>query len=435
MSSLLGAMSTAISGLSAQSTALGSISDNVANSSTTGYKRVDTSFSSLLTEATATSYSPGSVQTQPNYTNTIQGTISDSDNNLALAISGAGYFPVAMATDSTGNTVTFDDRQFYTRAGNFALDESGFLVNDAGYYLQGWAVDSDGNVDSTSLTPIQLTDKVYNPVATTEIDLSANLPSSIDVGESFSSQIEIYDALGSTQTVTLTWTKSAENTWGVEITSPNDTSGSTLTATVTFGDSATTPVSAGTIGEITIPGGSDVTGSSGVTGDPATISFDFDFGQGTQSVSLNLGNFGEATGLTQYSGTEYNLRGLTQNGVALGAYSGVSIDDGGNISVNYDNGQTRIVAQIPVATFANPDALQRLDGQAFMATTTSGTVTLNGVSSNGAGKLVVGSLEGSNVDIASEFSKLIVAQRAYSANAKVITTADDMLQDVLNIRR
>ncbi|MBE9607645.1 flagellar hook protein FlgE [Acetobacteraceae bacterium H6797] len=428
-------MSTAISGLQAQSRALGYLSDNVANSQTVGYKRVDANFVSLLTQSSSTSHSPGSVQSLPNYTNTIQGTISDSDNDLALAISGQGFFPVAAATGETNGAVTFDDRQFYTRAGDFSLDENGYLVNGQGYYLQGWGMTATGEPDRTDLSPIQVSDLVYNPVATGSIDLSANLPADIDVGESFSSQIQIYDSLGTQQTVTLSWTKNAKNDWDLSVASANDTSGSTFTAQVLFGDAAATPVSAGTVGEIVVPGGSATVGSSGVTGDAATLGFTFDFGQGPQAVTLNLGNFGQATGLTQYSGTEYNLRNISQDGVPLGSYSGVSIGDNGEISVNYDNGQTRVVGQIPVATFSNPDALQRLDGQAFMATTESGAAQLTDVASNGAGRLVVGSLESSNVDIATEFSKLIVAQRAYTANTKVVTAADEMLQDVLNMRR
>ncbi len=148
-----------------------------------------------------------------------------------------------------------------------------------------------------------------------------------------------------------------------------------------------------------------------------------------------LGNYGQTGGVTQYAGTAYNLRGLTQNGVPPGSFSGVTMTPNGNVVVNYDNGQVRNIAQVPLITFNNPDALQRQNGQAFSGTLDSGTPLATEAGTNGAGTLVTSSLEGSNVDIAAEFSKLIVAQRAYSANTKVVTTADDLLQQTIDMKR
>ena len=175
--------------------------------------------------------------------------------------------------------------------------------------------------------------------------------------------------------------------------------------------------------------------SAGAAGTPATVDFTADFGQGPQAVSLSLGAFGIAQGLTQFAGKELSVRNMTQDGVPLGAYAGVSVRENGDVAVNYDNGQSRVVARVPLVAFNDPDKLQRLDGQAFMRTAESGEARVTDSSSNGVGKLVAGSIERSNVDIASEFTKLIVAQRAYTANTRVVTTSDEMLQETLNMRR
>ncbi len=139
--------------------------------------------------------------------------------------------------------------------------------------------------------------------------------------------------------------------------------------------------------------------------------------------------------MTQYAGTQYNLRGLTQNGVPPGAFSSVTTQPNGDIVVNYDNGQSRTIAQVPVVTFNDPNELQRQNGQAFTASAQSGTPLAETAGTNGAGNLVTESVESSNVDIATEFSKLIVAQQAYSANTKMVTTADQMLQQTINMKQ
>jgi flagellar hook protein FlgE len=148
-----------------------------------------------------------------------------------------------------------------------------------------------------------------------------------------------------------------------------------------------------------------------------------------------LGGFGVPTGLTLYSGSEYSVRDLSQDGVPLGSFSGVTIRENGDVAVNYDNGQTRVVARVPIVAFNDPDKLQRLDGQAFLRTVESGEARVTDAASNGVGKLVTGSVERSNVDIAAEFSKLILAQRAYTSNTRIVTAADEMLQDTINMKR
>lgn len=432
--SLLGALNTAISGLTAQSKALGHISDNIANSQTGGYKRVDTNFVNYLTRSTSTLHMPGSVEARPDYTNSLQGTVQQSDNPLAMAIAGQGFFAVAQERGTSSGEVVFDERQFYARSGDFRMDKDGYLVNGQGYYLQGWDVSSQGEPDRTQLDPIRVSDLVYNPVATSNIELSANLPAEPPTAP-VAAPVQIYDSLGRLHQVDLTWTSLGNNQWSLGINVADDVSSAARgTIDVNFGNAASTAVADGTIGEFTNPTGS-MAGSAAVVGDAAGVTFTADFGEGPQTLTLNLGSFGQARGLTQFAGSEYSVRNMTQDGVPLGSYSSVSLSDNGDLSVNYDNGQTRVVARVPIVVFNDPDKLQRLDGQAFMRTVESGEARVVDANSSGGGKLVPGSLERSNVDIASEFSKLILAQRAYTANTRVVTAADELLNDTLNMHR
>lgn len=434
--SLFGSLTTAISGLSAQSSALGYISDNVANSQTIGYKGTNANFVQLLTSSTETSHASGSVQARAQYANDVQGTITASTNATALAINGQGFFPVAYATTNGTTVPTFDTRQFYTRAGDFSLNNQGYLVNGQGYYLQGWnANQQTGVIDRTSITPIHVTQSAYSPVATTGIQLSANLPAD-NTATPVSTQVKVYDALGKEHTVSLTFTNSGTNTWGLSLDAPDDITAAARGSTVLqFGNAATPAAANGTIGGFGAATGSVTSPSPASASGQALVRFTADFGQGPQTIDLDLGTFGSSSGLTQFSGTELSVRNTSQNGVPPGSYSGITIGGSGDVSVKYDNGQSRVIARIPLAAFSDPNKLQALDGQAYQASNESGSPRLYDASTNGVGKLSVASEEGSNVDIAAEFSKLIVAQRAYSANTKIVTTTDELLQDTINMKR
>jgi flagellar hook protein FlgE len=523
--SLFGAINTAVSGLTAQSTSFGNISEDVANSQTVGFKRVDTSFTDYLTTSTATNNVPGAVVAHPDYINNIQGTVTQTDNPLGMAIAGQGFFAVSQPIGEANGAVTYNPQQFYTRAGDFTMNSTGYLVNSAGQYLNGWSVNSaTGVADQNALVPVQVNQSTYNPVATGNVTLAANLPATpasntATTSSPLSSQITVYDALGTAQSVNLNWVQNSPNTWTVQVQVQVPGAQSTLgdgttpdytdagSATVTFGNVSSTAPPAGTIESITpvagfaavgptasapvlsqstagaaptttqssptlqpngdttytiasddgsgsatglstvtyttIPGAGTLalpTGNSGkyvagATGSAAAAALGFttNFGSGNQSINLNLGTYGSTTGVTQFAGSTYSLLGLTQDGVPPGSFSGVTAQDNGNIVVNYNNGQTRTIAQIPLVTFNAPDALQSQNGQSFTATPASGSPLAVAASSNGAGNLVTGSVEGSNVDIATEFTNLIVSQQAYSSNAKVVTTADQMLQVTLQM--
>jgi flagellar hook protein FlgE len=433
--SLYASMNTAISGLTAQSRALGNVADNVANSQTTGFKRTDTNFVDYVTRSTQFTNQPGSVIARPDYTNTVQGTVQASDNPLSMAIAGQGMFAVSMPSGTENGQPTFDARTYYTRAGDFGMNKDGYLVNGQGYYLQGWSTDAAGTPDRSTIQPLRVDQSVYNPVPTGNVNLSANLPAD-NTATPVSAQVQVYDSLGRLHSADMTWTNTGTNRWQLSMSIPDDTTTpavGTRSIEVNFGNAAGATTPAGTIGSFGTA--ANLTGTAASPGDPATVSFTADFGQGNQTIKLNLGNFNQAPGVTQYSGQDYTLRDISQDGVPLGSFSAVSLSDSGDLTVNYDNGQARTIGRVPLTTFADPDKLQKTDGQAYLRTEESGEARVNDASSNGSGKIVTSSLESSNVDIASEFSKLILAQRAYTANTKIVTAADELLQDTLNMRR
>lgn len=435
--SLFGAMYTAVSGLTSESAEFTNISNNVANSQTVGYKGVDTNFHDYLTTSTPETNDSSAVVATPSYTNTVQGTITQTTDPLNLAISGQGFFAVSDSTGSTNGTTTFSPEQYYTQAGDFSLNADGYLVNSEGYYLDGWTVDpTTGAVDQNNLTPIQVSQNAYAPVPTSDIDLAANLPATPSSSAPITSDVDVYDALGNEQAVELTWTQTGTDTWTVDLTAANATNGPDLgTATVTFGSASGNGAAAGTVGSVSVdaadPG--TLTTSTYAADTPATISFTANFGSGNQTISLNLGDYGASNGLTQYAGTSYTLNNLSQNGVPAGSFSSVSIGTNGNVVINYTNGESQTIAQVPVVTFNAADALQSQDGQAYTATQASGDAIVNSAGNGGSGTLVTSAVEDSNVDISTEFSQLIVAQEAYSANTKTISTADQMVQSLLNI--
>jgi flagellar hook protein FlgE len=449
--SLYSSMNTALSGMNAQSRALGHISDNVANSQTVGFKRTDTSFVSFISESNSEVHRPGTVLARPDFTNQVQGTIEQVENPLALAITGQGFFTAALPIGKNDdNSLRFDARKFYTRAGDFNRNSEGLMVNSSGYALQGWPV-TDGVVDKTQLVPIRIKEDVYTPTPTAELDFSGNLSAGGTTIQSTS--IQVIDTLGRSRAVTLSFVPSADptdNTWTLSIraadaktydNAPDGTPAGTLgSVDIQFGKDPTDNTKDqpdGTLAQLTNEKGSFEFGEVN-TGAPATVTFKADFGQGEQTMVLNLGKFGVAGGLTQFASTGasgLNVNSFEQDGIPLGAFSSVSTQKNGDIRINYDNGKSRVVARVPVTVFKDPDRLQHLDGQAFLRTIDSGEARVVEAGEDGAGLLTTNAIERSNVDIATEFSKLILAQRAYSANTRIVSTVDDLLQETLNMRR
>jgi flagellar hook protein FlgE len=428
--SLFGAMSTAISGLNAQAAAFTNISDDTANSQTIGYKGVDTNFIDYLSSSSATENQSGSVVTTPSYQNEVQGTIQQSSDPLAMAIDGQGFFQVSEEAGATSTgTPTFSTQPYYSRAGDFQLNSTGYLVNSAGGYLNGWAVDpTTGVLNTSTMAPIQVQQTQFQPVATANVSLLANVPTTPGATSTLSSNVEVYDATGTGHQLSLGWTQNAgtANDWTLTLSSPDNQSGATIgSVNVQFNSN-------GTLGSL-----SNATGSLAVAGSStdAAVSLTPTFNGNTQSINLNLGSFGGSNGVTQFAGTDFDLHSISQDGAAPGAFTGISTSNTGAINANYDNGRSVQIAQVPIITFENADALQRQNGQAFTTTAASGVPIAQNQNENGAGTLVTGSVESSNVDIATQLSSLIVAQQAYGANAKVIATANQMLQTTLDIKQ
>ena len=436
MSSLFAALGVAVSGLGAQSQAIGNISDDLANSQTIGYKSIGTSFSDLVTASSATNNSPGGVRAKPEYQNDVQGNIASTATTTNLAISGQGFFAVTSAAqDSTGTTV-FSGSNFYTRAGDFTLNKDGYMVNGAGYYLQGYTI-ANNIVDTAQTTPILISSLLDNPVATKTVTYTANVPASAATGySSTASTVQIYDALGNTHQTSVTWQKTGTNTWLVDVTvaGGNGATDYKTQATVTF--NSTSP--AGTIASVvpiaaaSLPAGYTVCAAD--TGTEAGLNFTLNFaGTGAQSLDISLGTLNAATGVTQYANASstVSVSSISQNGLGEGSYSSIGIDTNGIVSINYTNGSTREIYQIPIAQFNSPDNLQRGTGGIYTATLASGNANLHLANTNGAGTIASSSLESSDVDIASEFTTMIQSQQVYSANAKVVSTVNSMLDKII----
>ncbi|MEE3622817.1 flagellar hook protein FlgE [Nitrospirillum sp. BR 11752] len=422
--SIFSALNTATSALYAQSKAFTSISSNISNSSSTGYKATDTSFTALLTDSQSSSADYGGVIASTTQSVSSQGDITSTDVTTNLALDGNGMFVVNDGTSS---------QSYYTRDGSFSEDNSGNLVNTEGYYLEGWATDDSGNIlatnrsDTASLEKINLDNISGSPKATTKVTSSLNLPSDATVGSSYTTDTEVYDSLGNSSTVTMTWTKTGTNTWELDASNPvSATDGSTVTGT-----SSGTPVSLvfNSDGSLASPT-TDITLSiSGWSSGATDSSITLDYGENSGSGSITQYASGSTTPSITTTGTP------KQDGYAKGTLTSVDINTDGSVVANFDNGQSKTVYKIPVATFANADGLTAVSGQTYAQSTASGAYSLKEAGSDGAGTIESKSLESSNVDTSDELSRMIYAQQAYSAAAKVVSTAQDMMDTLLQAKR
>jgi len=439
------ALTTAVSGLQAQSFALQNISGNIANSQTVGYKETDTAFDALVSQAALGQQTSGGVFAYSVASNGVQGTIQNETVATDMAINGQGYFVVTKPTGNSGTTPQFSGVNDYTRRGDFQMDSNGYLVNGAGYYLMGIPVNpATGAATSSSPQVLQFNNNFLPAQATSSIDYAANLPSAPPTGvlnpanytvgyspldtasgtvigqdaTTFTNQsldggsITAYDSLGNPVNVQLRWAETASaggnNSWQLFYQTNTNATGTQVAwqnvgTTFTFNSS----------GQLTSPAASslNLTGLA-VNGDTV--------GNVTLNYGGNLTQFASSTGSVQ-------VNSLTQNGFGAGSLQSLSVAQG-QIVGSFSNGQTVALADVTVATFNGQDSLQSLNGEAFAATPESGNPNFGGT-----GTVVGSSLEASNVDIATQFSQLIVAQQAYSANARVMTTADQMIQSLLTV--
>lgn len=435
--SFYGSLGSAVQGIIAQATAIGHISENVAHSTTIGYKQVNTLFSDLVNnKVTGDSSLLDSnrnmgVLAYADFANRRQGTIIRDGSTTSIAVNGNGFIPVAKPTgidSATGTPDGFEAATYYTRLGDFRLDNSNRLVNSAGYYL---LAAPPGN--STQLSDFVVDDSDIPAVPTSQVTFQANFPANANTGTSFINNVPLIDANSNEQPLQLHWTKTALDTWELEIQSNGNPLANPIT--FTFNNGVLESVNNGVT---TTTGPGNLT----ITLDPPP-----DFGAGPQPLSINFGEFGATydvnaiAGVTQYtvpSEQQTNVN-LTQNGLKGGEFSSVSIDGDGNIIYNYTNSRSRIGGQLLLANFPEPDRLDRVDGTAFLQTRVSGAPAFGipGDTNNeaGVGDLIAGALEQSNVDVSEQMTRLIVAQQAYSMNGQVLTASDEMMSRAIDMKR
>ncbi|KJC48866.1 flagellar hook protein FlgE [Bradyrhizobium sp. LTSP857] len=420
--SLTGALSSAISALSAQSQSLSMISDNIANTSTTGYKTTSAMFDDLVTASSnTTSYASGGVTVSGRANITQQGLLAATSNATDVAIQGSGFFVVTSAT--SGGTVS------YTRNGAFSTDNAGYLENN-GSYLEGWRTDSDGNVvgneSASNLQAINTQVASTSGSATTKTTIAANLPSDAATGDIYTSSMTVYDSLGAANSMQVTWTKTGTNAWSASFADPTSTS-DTTTATGTT--SSTVDITFNSDGSL-----------ASTSPSPATVAVTgWTDGAADSTITMNLGTVGGTDGLTQYASGEttptVNVTSIDSDGLSYGKLSSIAIGKNGVVDATYSNGQTIAIYKIAVATFADPTGLSAASDGLYSATVTSGNAALQASGENGAGTIYGSELESSTTDTSSQFSSMISAQQAYSAASQVISTVDKMYDTLISAMR
>jgi flagellar hook protein FlgE len=430
--SLYGALYTGVAGLSANSRAMANTSTNIANVNTVGYKSTRNEFSTLLATTTIGSYT-GGVKNISLPQISSQGNLLQTSSPTDLAISGQGFF-VVTSSPVANPTITEVN---YTRAGAFQKDSSGFLRNASGYFLQGWALDANGNIptNANDVSIVNLGQVNGTALPTTTADLRANLQSTAvvtspyvpgdivagTVPAQFETSVEVFDSQGGSRPLRLAFVKSASNTWEYEVIYDGNAAD--------IGGSANNPIASGSI----------TFNTDGTIATPAaalnfTIPFVASSGLSPQTIAFDLGTPGQADGFTQFDTTS-TLYGTDINGTLYGGLSGVRVDENGFVIALFTNGIETPLYKLPVATFLNADGLGPLNGNAYRASVESGTASLKSADEAGAGKISNLAVEQSTVDIAKEFSDMIVIQRAYSAASKIITTADEMLDELTRLKR
>jgi len=461
--SINSALLAGASGLIANSSALAAVSDNIANVNTVGYKRASAIFTPTYDGRGegAASYTAAGVKTATHLNISTAGLLTGTTSATDLAIAGNGMFVVReSATANSSDPVAF------TRAGSFVADSSGYLRNSAGFYLAGWPVAADGTVpvnpsDLNTLETINLSSIGGAAEPTSVMGINANLLASQTVSADeatydatasatnmasgtvtpdFQRSIPFYDSQGGVRTLTISMLKSATaNQWHAEI-HMDPASDVTTGAGLVDGQMLTGIVAFDTQGRLdttntTLPTTIDFLGSDNVAALGASeFQWSAATGVAAQTIELDFGDPDATGGFTQYDSPS-TLESTNVNGTAYGNFAGVEVDDAGFVFAKFSNGIIRKVYQVPVATFANPDGLQAQSGGTYTVTPESGTYTLNTPGLGSAGNIAASTLENSNVDLATEFTTLITTQRAYSASSKIITTADEMLDEAIRMKR
>ena len=407
-----------LSGLTAMSTALSAIANNLANLNTTGYKDTRVLFRDLFYQSLGTSGAGDPVQlgagagvaAMPSLFT--QGSVDPSGVPTDVAITGEGFF----VTQKDGVTT-------YTRAGDFSVDKNAFLVTAEGQQVLGFPFVNGVITTGQGLTPLQLgTGTISPPTPTSNVEIKTNLNASAAIGTSFSTPVTIYDSLGASHVLTFTFTKTAANAWTYQISMPAAELGP-------VGGVAQTGVLA--TGNLTFDGTGALTAPAA---NIAAINItNFADGANNQSFSWQL--FENAASVLTQVAAPSSTSSTQQNGSGSGSLVNFSIGSDGMITGNFSNGKTAVLGQLALATFPDQQGLLRTGKNGFSETLASGQAVVGAPGTGGRGTLSGGALELSNVDIAKEFAAMIVAQRGFQANARVVTTFDEITQDTINLKR
>ncbi|MCC8931397.1 flagellar hook protein FlgE [Rhizobium sp. 'Codium 1'] len=400
--SLYGTMRTGVSGMNAQSNRLSTVADNIANSSTVGYKKASVQFSSMILPATNGAYNSGGVETDVRYSISSQGTFSYTTSTTDLAINGDGFF-IVKGDDGT---------PYMTRAGSFVLQEDGTLKNTAGYTLQGYEYDSTADPTIVvngfdGLEPVDLSGSGISAVASTTGALNVNLPNSLAVGEQKTTSLKVYDSQGTSRLITFTYEKLADNQWEV---SAVEADGGTTVVTPTL-------LEFDTNGNLINP----------VPEQLDILTYNI-AGATVENITLDIGN-------TTQLASDFSVEEGEVNGNAASKVKGYEIDDKGIVSIAYENGDLVPKFRVALASVQSPDNLNPVAGNMYTQSNDSGVVILGYAGSSGFGTILSGALEDSNVDVAEELTAMIESQRNYTANSKVFQTGSELMEVLVNLKR
>ena len=434
--SISSSLNAGVAGLAANATRLATISDNIANSGTYGYKRAAADFESMVIQQArgAGVYAAGGVRAQTSRLVDEHGTLVATSNALDLAIAGRGMFPV---TESVSlNSATGERPLLMTTTGAFRPDANGILRTDSGLVLLGWPANSDGSIPVMprdtidGLQPVVVNANQTAGDPTTTMKLGINLPATATVagapGDVLPLSVEYFGNLGTSESLDITFTPSvpgsgASNAWTMQI--RDSAQGNAVIGEYSLVFDATRGAG-GTL--------ASVTPVSGGAYDPVTGSLALTVAGGPMTVTI--GKLGDSNGLTQLSDS-FAPSAITKDGSPVGNLTAVEVDENGFVIATYDSGFTRRIYQIPVVDVPNPNGLIALDNQCYKISPTSGSFFLWNGGDAPTGAIAGYAREGSTTDVAAELTALIQTQRAYSSNAKVIQTVDEMLQETTNIKR
>jgi len=428
-------LNASVAGLASNASRLATISDNIANASTFGYKRAETDFHSMVIANSVGTYSAGGVRTTVQRLIDERGSLVSTSNPTDLAVRGRGMLPVtpkpSVAVDNGENPLLL------ATTGSFRTDSQGYLTSQNGMVLMGWPAETDGTVPTfprdaiDGLEPIRINANQFAGEATTRMEIGVNLPATAteagSAGASETLSIEYFDNLGKSSNLEISFTPTvpgtgASNTWRMSIVDSETGAAPIGEYDLVFDDSRS---GGGTLLSVTLVSGTG-------TYDDTTGVIDLTVAGGP--MDFNIGALGSSLGLTQLSDA-FAPVSVSKNGTPVGSMTSIEVDANGYVRASFDIGINRVLYQIPLVDVPNVNGLEALDSQAYRVTPDSGSFFLWDAGDGPTGDVVSFAREESGTDVAGELTELIQTQRAYSSNAKVIQTVDEMLQETTNIKR